>query len=167
MFFRQKQFDKGNINYSIENLLSKIKKNKDGESNEFHLKLLDLNSQIERINKNNYVKDIKDNKLIEEFNENANYVKTKSYFEKEIENIERFKNNIREGIGKLLEYKKTIKTNYFTFKDFTKYYIEIKQLKNFEPSAICKKLLKKKLNNKISFDESDDKKLEELLVKKK
>ena len=132
LFFGQKGFNKENTNMFIENLtnlLAKIEKNKDGENNEFHSKLLDLNRQIEKISNNIYVKDIKDKKLIEEYNENVNYVKTKSNFEKEIKNIEKMKNNILEGTKEALKYKKKIKTNYFTFRDFTKYYI--KKFKKF------------------------------------
>ena len=109
LFFGQKGFNKENTNMFIENLtnlLAKIEKNKDGENNEFHSKLLDLNRQIEKISNNIYVKDIKDKKLIEEYNENVNYVKTKSNFEKEIKNIEKMKNNILEGTKEALKYKK-------------------------------------------------------------
>ena len=170
LFFGQKGFNKENTNMFIENLtnlLAKIEKNKDGENNEFHSKLLDLNRQIEKISNNIYVKDIKDKKLIEEYNENVNYVKTKSNFEKEIKNIEKMKNNILEGTKEALKYKKKIKTNYFTFRDFTKYYIQLKNLKNFNPSLICRELLKNRLDKKINFEESDDQKLEELLLDKK
>lgn len=77
------------------------------------------------------------------------------------------KNNILEGTKEALKYKKKIKTNYFTFRDFTKYYIQLKNLKNFNPSLICRELLKNRLDKKINFEESDDQKLEELLLDKK
>ena len=163
LFFRQKTFNKENINFTLEKLIKETKKNIDGEIIEFNSKLLDLKQQMKKIDNNSYIKDIKDKKLIEEYNKNIDYVKSNSDLEKEIEKIEELKRSIKKGIEKVMEYKDSIKTNYFIFKDFTNHYIETKNLNNFNPPVICRELLTKKLKFKVNFEESEDKNLEDLL----
>ena len=167
LLFFKKHFEKENIKNSIESLFIKTENNKDSEQKDFHSKLENLNKQIEEINKNeNYFKDIKDFKLIEEFKEKTEYIKNKNNIVQKIDNMEEIKKTINKGIWIALEYKKSIKTKYFIFKDFTRLYLEYNTtIKKFDPYVICKNLLSNCLKDDAKFYQSDDARLEELLKK--
>ena len=170
LLFNETAFKKTTIESFINNLLSKVKIGKRNEIVFYQLssKLLDLKTQLNKIKtKIGDLKGTKDDILIKEFQENAEYIEKKTISENEHNKLTIIKKNITDGIENAKKYKESIKANYFTFNDFTEIFIKEKNLVKFNPATICKKILDKRLQKKVNFAQDEQERLEDILIKKK
>lgn len=165
---------KGNLDYKINSLLSKIQeKNKcEIDNNKFIEKLEELEKKKNFIKINNFLNDLEDKDLIIKFYQNCDIIDEKKKIAKEIEKIEIIKEEILEKIKKLSEYKAKTSRNYFSFKDFIRIYINdrnngliklydprgnpIKITGSFNPYSICKALLANHLQDNADFFDLED-----------
>ena len=175
LLFNENTFKKETIENNINNLLSKVEigKRYNIDSNILCSKLFDLKTQLKTIKeKIEDLKTIEDDNLIKKFNENAEYVEQKTISENEFDKLKTLQENIKKGIETAQDYKKSIKMNYFTFKDFTDIFINDNQIKlklkeKFNPIGLCAKILSKRLKNKVNFSQDENERLEDILEKPK
>ena len=155
LFFSSKRIDNGEeidkrINEHINNL-NKIK---------CLINFQDLNKKmIElRIEKNNIETELIKLKL-----DNKEFLVGSDLFSKEENNIIKLNELFNDGkkiesvLLDYIEIKKTIKSNFFSFYDFVKLYLDKKKISKviFQPHLVCTELLKKELNEKVDLFEDE------------
>lgn len=157
---------KKNINTQIDKIKNLIKNENDQD---FKVELSSLEKNIIEIKNNKNFKNIKDKKLISDFEKNSILIEKNKNNIHNFKTMEKVKLEIQSKINEVLKLKKSITTNYFTFKDFIKLYkvqnkeINRKNKEEFKPYSICRSLLLEELNKNIDFFMDDKKKLYEYL----